>query len=619
VSTAEQTRGFSLPTQLASCREYARAHGYLVVGEFTDDAPGATTTRPGLSRLYDALRESSASVVIALDVDRLGRGATTLAVIEHQIERLGGRVEFVRGQEYTGPEGELLKAIKAALSGYENALRTERVRRGMRGRVQAGFPLLTFGIAPYGYRYQGGRRWGRLEPDPVEAAVVRDVFTWYTTERLSTYAIAKRLTARGVPTRYDLTGRADKRAPRGAWVPTVIAGMLRNPVYKGEFVFGRTRRVRRGERVVQEAAPDQAVTCPVPGIVDEAMWQEAQRRRHENRHHATRESRHPYLLKGMVFCPPPCGRRWTARYRPERRRTYYTCNSRGEFWHPDLAPDAAPDAGITTHGYSLRGDVLDAAVWQAVCALLSDPDLLARELARGRAAAEEEGRRLAERLAAADRALADVDRKLATLLVKELEGYPPELLADHRRRLLSQRDDLRAERDRLAAQAQAAATWAERVHALVDPLAELRARHPALRRGLGAITAELLAQLPHINFAACRRLLDALQVRVTVLGPDRVRLRCVLTDQVLPLPPLPSASAGVATPTTTTTAGEDEASTQEAAWAQAWERITAAYLGDAASPDPGGGAGEGERTGAGAGAGEPGPGAGGMAAGGRDC
>lgn len=43
----------------------------------------------------------------------------------------------------------------------------ERVCRGMRGRVQAGHPLLVFGIVPYGYRYVGGRHFGRLEPDPV--------------------------------------------------------------------------------------------------------------------------------------------------------------------------------------------------------------------------------------------------------------------------------------------------------------------------------------------------------------------------------------------------------------------------------------------------------------------
>ncbi len=443
----------------------------------------------------------------------------------------------------------------------------------MRGRVQAGHPLLVFGIVPYGYRYEGGRRWGRLEPDPVEAEVVRTIYHWYTTERLSTYAIAKRLTERGVPTRYDQTGRADKRAPRGAWVPTVIAGMLKNPLYRGEYVFGRTRRQRRGGRVVQEAAPEsEQARTRVPPIVDDATWQEAQRRLAENKHNATRESRHPYLLKGMVFCPPPCGRRWTARYRKERGRTYYTCNSRGEFWHPDLSPDAAPASGITTHGFSLRGDVLEGAVWELISTLLSDPDLVARELARGRAAAEAEQARLAERLAATEAAIAEVDRKLSALLARELDGYPAELVADHRRRLLAQRADLLDERDRLAAQARAAATWAERVHDLSDTLTS---RPPALRRGLGAITAELLAQLPRRNIAACRALLDALKVRVTVLGPDRVRVRCVLTEAERRLPPpSPSPSPAPAAPA----APADPAA--------AWDRIIAAYLGHGGA-DPG--------------------------------
>ncbi len=98
VSTDEQAaKGYSLPTQLEACRQYAAERGYQVVGEFTDDYTGTATTRPGLEQLYDAVRATGARVVIVHDVDRLGRGTVPVAVIEHTLERLGARVEYVLG------------------------------------------------------------------------------------------------------------------------------------------------------------------------------------------------------------------------------------------------------------------------------------------------------------------------------------------------------------------------------------------------------------------------------------------------------------------------------------------------------------------------------------------
>ena len=100
----------------------------------------------------------------------------------------------------SGPEGELLKAIKMALSGYENALRAERIRRGMRGRVQAGHPLAVAGRVPYGYRYvsadatstaTAGAKRGHYELDPAAAEVVRHIYRWLIDERMTATADRK--------------------------------------------------------------------------------------------------------------------------------------------------------------------------------------------------------------------------------------------------------------------------------------------------------------------------------------------------------------------------------------------------------------------------------------------
>jgi site-specific DNA recombinase len=535
VSTDEQAaKGYSLPTQLDACRAYATERGYQVAGEFTDDYTGTETERPGLSALYDALRGRSdrpgAIVVIVYDIDRLGRGTTTLAIVEHTLERLGARVEFVRGQEYQGPEGELLKAIKMALSGYENALRAERIRRGMRGRVQAGHPLAVAGRVPYGYRYvsadstsTAGAKRGHYELDPAAAEVVRHIYRWLIDERMTATAIANRLSQLGIPTAGDQNPAVAKKAGYARWAPQTVIAIVKNPVYKGTWLFGRMRRVRRtgaqAERLktrhVQVPTPEaEWVAAPVPAIVDEATWQRAQERLQENQERARRNTRRQYLLRGLLVCPPPCNHRWHGRLVAAVQAVYYQCGSSGTHLH-----DRCPNR------FTLRADVVEPAVWHYVTAELLDPDRLEAEVRRQQRAAAQEAQATAERLAATEAAIAEVDRKLSALLAKELDGYPGEVIARHRRDLLAQRQELLAERDRHAARV-AAETISEDTVTTVRQLAQA-----------------VQDALPHLTFAERQQLLHVLRLRITVVGRDRVHVDGLLTPRVLDLTrPIPVAT-----------------------------------------------------------------------------
>jgi site-specific DNA recombinase len=519
VSTDEQTRGFSLPTQLASCRAYAAERGYHVVGEYTDDFTGTEPSRPGLDALLDALRDGVGDVVVVHDLDRLGRGAGVLAIIEHTIERLGARVEYVLAQgQYDSPEGALLKAIKAAISGYENVQRVERSRRGSRGRVQAGHPLIVGGKTPYGYRYEGGRHHGRLVPDPVEAEVVREMFEWLVHEKLTTYQIAKRLSERRVPTRGDTCppAGATKKALPGIWNSATVHQMLRNPLYKGQYTYGATRRQRRGEKVVQVPTPDQAVTCPVPAIVTPELWEAAQAQLRENGRLARRNRRRDYLLAGLIRCAPPCGRAWCGQFDPRTGRRYYRAALR-------IVDVVTPDGAGPSHkhGFTLPADVLEAAAWGWVCEELIDPDRVLAELERRAQGAAAERDRLTRQLQAAEAAIADLDRKLSTLLAKELDGYPGEVLAGHRKALLAQRAELAARRDALARR-------------LAAPDQAVPAVSPdAVFERLNAIAD----RLPAMHFAERRQLLLDLRVQVIVEGRDRVRVEGLLPTATLELTP----------------------------------------------------------------------------------
>jgi len=338
VSTDVQGDGYSLQTQLASCRQYAAKCGYRVVGEYSDHYSGEALRRPQLSKLTEQVYLESIAVVVVHDLDRFTRNPSHLAILEMEIEQAGGRIEFVMGDNTDSPEGQLSKAIKAAIAQYENRQRAERSRRGRRGRVSAGL-VRSFGErAPYGYAYTPGSGVFTVVED--EAAIVRWLFT-QATEGASSHTLAANLSAAG------------RATPRGArkWHPSTIYRILRRPLYCGvwsEYIDGVLH------------------TASVPEIIDATVWQQAQHRLDMPRYRSTAR---PFLLTGFLRCS--CGAAWTGRTRSPTS-AYYRCSSIMQ----RMQREACTMPG------AIRADRLEEAVWSALVDLLQQTDWLEIALAQ---------------------------------------------------------------------------------------------------------------------------------------------------------------------------------------------------------------------------------------------
>ena len=174
VSSEEQSRGYSIATQLDACRKYCADRGYVSAGEFTDAHTG-TMDRPGINTLIDAQTELQPDVIVLYDVDRLGHETVVQAILEQDLTRRGARLEYVLGGESHTPEGELLKLVKSAIAAFENRQRVERGRRGKIGRVKAGYPMVA-GRSPFGYTYVSEPHKGWLVFNEEEAAIVREMY-----------------------------------------------------------------------------------------------------------------------------------------------------------------------------------------------------------------------------------------------------------------------------------------------------------------------------------------------------------------------------------------------------------------------------------------------------------
>jgi site-specific DNA recombinase len=228
VSTTQQEQEATIESQVAALEAYAAQEGYMLKPEFyfLDQAvSGAKLVRPALDRLRDLATEAAFSLVLCLSPDRLARQYAHQWVLLDELQRAGVQVVFIDQPDVgDNPQGQLFLGIKGLFAEYERAMITERLRRGKLYRIRQG--QLVNPNPPYGYRYipisqpQGGR-WVE---EPVEAAVVRQIYGWYVTEGLTIYQIVDRLN--------DLGAAAP---PRGQlWRYSTVQAILSQPAYTGQ-------------------------------------------------------------------------------------------------------------------------------------------------------------------------------------------------------------------------------------------------------------------------------------------------------------------------------------------------------------------------------------------------
>lgn len=510
VSTTEQGDGYSLPTQLESCRAYAVQKGYLVGDDdcYSDLHTGTELERPGLDALLAHLRRERIHVVIVHAIDRLSRVPGNQAILELEFAQVGTRIEYVIGQYANTPEGELSRLIASAIAQFENRQRVERGRRGKRGKLQAGYVLASRRGGPFGYDYISEPHKGHLVINEAEAAVVREIFAW-TLAGTSSYAIARMLSERGVLTSGDYLKKGTKVAKPGAWAPTSVRVILHNPAYRGEWVYGRKRKVKRQGKIYYEPAPPEAqIAVPIPAIVDEATWYAVQEQMARNKQAAPRNAKREYLLRGLIRCT--CGLTWRGLYKTNCQLGYYCCEAKQNYKWLHSCPMPY-----------VRGEQLEEAVWAAVERTLFDPQVLRAELAHQRERAHTDLDAQRSRLAAVEAAQAEAKRKLALLLDQALAmGFLPELIEDRKCLLLDQLRDLDADA------------------ALLRPALEAATLSPLQEEIVLAFAAKVRAGMQALTFADKRRVLELLQVRIDVIGPGQFRVTAFLpiSDQPIVVP-----------------------------------------------------------------------------------
>lgn len=415
VSTTRQQQNQTIEQQLERLRRAVTAQSDWHLAEehiYRDEGySGAKFNRPGLGRLRDQAAMAAFELVLVTAPDRLARKYVHQVLLIEELNKLGCQVEFLeRPMNSDDPHDQLLLQIRGVVAEYERSLIADRMRRGRQAKLRSG-AMLPWTVAPYGYIMDSERPRdpSRLRLEPVKAAVVIQIFGWYTDphQRVSLYWIAKKLSDDQVPT--------PKGGPR--WNVATIRGILRNPAYMGTAYSGRTRpapaRYRKSAlqpigpgQSHQPTPPEEWIPISVPAIISQETFELAQQRLDQNKQMARRNNHsHDYLLRGLVSCAQ-CQLACTGRS-VHPGYPYYVCKGRTD------ALRAAKDERCTARYIPAKS--LDQLVWQDLCVILTDPDLISHELERAQAG-EWLPQALQSRRQTVKDALAQLERQQARLL-----------------------------------------------------------------------------------------------------------------------------------------------------------------------------------------------------------
>ena len=284
---------------------------------YIEDGVTGTSTdhRPELKRLLSDCEAGRINLVVTKSISRFARNVVDCLHICRGLGRIGVAVYFEKENIRTDSEaGELMLTLFATVAEEESRSIQTNSQWSIQKRFQEG--TYRFSHAPFGYQLTPE---GRYEVDTQKAPIVRDIFEM-ATSGMGTPTIAKSLSYRGIS-----TGSRRRDGSKGVWNSSMVRGILKNELYKGDLRMQKTFtdesfRTRRntGQRD-QYLVHDEGLA-----IIDSALWEKAnealQARRTTTAHGQTSAEG----AAGEIFCLA-CGRKM-------RRITKHTTDGAPRVW-----------------------------------------------------------------------------------------------------------------------------------------------------------------------------------------------------------------------------------------------------------------------------------------------
>ena len=326
----------SVALQERECRALIERNGWkLADGHLyvEDEVSGALMTpegRPELFRLLAACeaKQRPFDVVVVSHEDRIGRDTFRSSMVIMRIIESGVRLVSVAGGErrLDTPTDELLLAISGFMGSAERHSVSRRVRAKAFDSARRGHAM---GSRPFGYDSVEVAGYKELRVNAAQAEIVRWMFD---------------LCQQGYGIRRIAHHLNEQHSGPHRWGATGVRDILKNEIYIGQVVYGRTRNVMRKGVKRKVAVPEAEwirIDRPELRIVPQPLWDAAQARKAATfgTYRQTPDGRlsgkpersalaSQYLLAGMLRCGVCGGKLISLKQRgrrPGQFYMYYVC------------------------------------------------------------------------------------------------------------------------------------------------------------------------------------------------------------------------------------------------------------------------------------------------------
>ena len=248
----------SITNQRKILENYCKAHEIVIANEFVDDDySGGNFNRPGFQAMLKALdADAKVNTVITKDLSRLGRDMSESSYYAERYFPERGIRYLAIYDNFDSEEENFLAPFQFAINDVYLRDSSKKIKTALHTMMDRGEYCFR---APYGYKKSPEDN-HLLLPDEETAPVVKRIFRM-ASQGYSTWAIAEALTMDNVfpPLKYRVlkveginSGNATMMSDE--WNNTTVKRILKNPVYLGHTMLGKSKKV----------SPKSDVKLPLP-------------------------------------------------------------------------------------------------------------------------------------------------------------------------------------------------------------------------------------------------------------------------------------------------------------------------------------------------------------------
>ena len=314
----------SIQNQKSMLRDYCRERDWEIYDIYADDGySGIDRSRPDFNRLLRDCEIGNIDIVLCKDQSRFSRD--TIIIGQYINDKfLEWGIRFIGVADNADSDSEMYGTMRLFTSAYNEMYVkniSSKIRRTLTYKREQGEFIGSF--APYGYCIDPNDK-HHLVVDEETAPIVKMIFDMYVSGE-GYRSIVRKLNDDEIvsPAEYKrqkgskyVNSNADSSNSKGLWTQSTIAVILRNEMYTGTLVQGKSHHISYKNKKRKKVAQADWVRIPDTheAIIDTDTWQRTQERL-DSHARVGKSSQELSPLSGKVKCAV-CGR-------PMKRNVYY--------------------------------------------------------------------------------------------------------------------------------------------------------------------------------------------------------------------------------------------------------------------------------------------------------